>query len=148
MDGRLACRQNKTIKMTALLKYQRYKVVSLFFLLVYKQKRGPGFKYASNLPGSLLKEQRPNKEHKDNMETVKKKGDREENSKRKSEEHSKKRCDDSFPKRKSEDGLIMRKRRIVDKTSDPVIRKKVEHKNLAIVMEQFCDEFLINVPYI
>ena len=27
-----------------------------------KQKRGPGFKYASNLPGSLLREQRPQKE--------------------------------------------------------------------------------------
>ncbi|XP_059911035.1 lysine (K)-specific demethylase 2Ba isoform X2 [Gadus macrocephalus] len=29
---------------------------------VCKQKRGPGFKYASNLPGSLLREQRPQKE--------------------------------------------------------------------------------------
>ncbi|XP_048844940.1 lysine-specific demethylase 2B-like isoform X4 [Brienomyrus brachyistius] len=27
-----------------------------------KQKRGPGFKYASNLPGSLLKEQRPGRD--------------------------------------------------------------------------------------
>uniref|UniRef100_UPI00398E330B lysine (K)-specific demethylase 2Bb isoform X1 n=2 Tax=Pristiophorus japonicus TaxID=55135 RepID=UPI00398E330B len=91
---------------------------------VYKQKRGPGFKYASNLPGSLLKEQRQNREHKDPTETTKKKGDREENSKRRSEEHSKKRSDDSVPRRKSEDGLVKRKRRMVDRTSEPVARKK------------------------
>lgn len=30
-----------------------------------KQKRGPGFKYASNLPGSLLREQKPGKEEGD-----------------------------------------------------------------------------------
>ncbi|XP_048448920.1 lysine-specific demethylase 2B isoform X2 [Rhincodon typus] len=103
----------------------RYKVVSVFFLLlVYKQKRGPGFKYASNLPGSLLKEQRQNREHKDSAETAKKKGDREENSKRKSEEHPKKRSEESVPRRKSEDGLVMRKRRIADRTSEPIARKK------------------------
>ncbi|XP_078410330.1 lysine (K)-specific demethylase 2Bb isoform X19 [Cetorhinus maximus] len=89
-----------------------------------KQKRGPGFKYASNLPGSLLKEQRQNREHKDSAETTKKKGDREENSKRRSEEHPKKRSDDSVPRRKSEDGLVMRKRRVVDRTSEPIPRKK------------------------
>ncbi|XP_063051422.1 lysine (K)-specific demethylase 2Ba [Engraulis encrasicolus] len=32
---------------------------------VVKQKRGPGFKYASNLPGSLLREQRPGREARD-----------------------------------------------------------------------------------
>ncbi|XP_031804390.1 lysine-specific demethylase 2B [Sarcophilus harrisii] len=31
----------------------------------YKQKRGPGFKYASNLPGSLLKEQKMNRDNKE-----------------------------------------------------------------------------------
>ncbi|XP_048411937.1 lysine-specific demethylase 2B-like isoform X11 [Stegostoma tigrinum] len=89
-----------------------------------KQKRGPGFKYASNLPGSLLKEQRQNRELKDSAETTKKKGDREENSKRKSEEHPKKRSEESVPRRKSEDGLVMRKRRIADRTSEPIARKK------------------------
>uniref|UniRef100_A0A673AWW0 Lysine-specific demethylase 2B n=1 Tax=Sphaeramia orbicularis TaxID=375764 RepID=A0A673AWW0_9TELE len=34
-------------------------------LLASKQKRGPGFKYASNLPGSLLKETRINRETKE-----------------------------------------------------------------------------------
>lgn len=33
--------------------------------LALKQKRGPGFKYASNLPGSLLREQKPVKEEGD-----------------------------------------------------------------------------------
>ncbi|XP_043571650.1 lysine-specific demethylase 2B isoform X1 [Chiloscyllium plagiosum] len=91
---------------------------------VYKQKRGPGFKYASNLPGSLLKEQRQNREHKDSAETTKKKGDREENSKRRSEEHPKKRPEESVPRRKSEDGLVMRKRRITDRNSEPIAKKK------------------------
>ncbi|CAL9683429.1 unnamed protein product [Knipowitschia caucasica] len=34
-----------------------------------KQKRGPGFKYASNLPGSLLKEPRLNRDQKEDYET-------------------------------------------------------------------------------
>lgn len=36
-----------------------------FSHLALKQKRGPGFKYASNLPGSLLREQKPVKEEGD-----------------------------------------------------------------------------------
>ncbi|XP_034025553.1 lysine (K)-specific demethylase 2Ba isoform X2 [Thalassophryne amazonica] len=43
-----------------------------------KQKRGPGFKYASNLPGSLLREQKPVKEEGDVCSSAKRKLDREE----------------------------------------------------------------------
>ncbi|CAF95328.1 unnamed protein product, partial [Tetraodon nigroviridis] len=43
-----------------------------------KQKRGPGFKYASNLPGSLLREQKPVKEEADLPSAVKRRPDREE----------------------------------------------------------------------
>ncbi|XP_061624638.1 lysine (K)-specific demethylase 2Ba isoform X2 [Phyllopteryx taeniolatus] len=43
-----------------------------------KQKRGPGFKYASNLPGSLLREQKPVKEEGDMSSSVKRRPDREE----------------------------------------------------------------------
>ncbi|KAJ3603647.1 hypothetical protein NHX12_028392 [Muraenolepis orangiensis] len=45
-----------------------------------KQKRGPGFKYASNLPGSLLREQRPQKEEGEVplAQAAKKRPDREE----------------------------------------------------------------------
>lgn len=47
----------------------RYKVVSSrLVLLACKQKRGPGFKYASNLPGSLLREQKPTRDSKDEGE--------------------------------------------------------------------------------
>ncbi|TKS79072.1 Lysine-specific demethylase 2B [Collichthys lucidus] len=44
-----------------------------------KQKRGPGFKYASNLPGSLLREQKPVKEEGDVVSSAaKRRPDREE----------------------------------------------------------------------
>uniref|UniRef100_A0A671US23 Lysine (K)-specific demethylase 2Ba n=1 Tax=Sparus aurata TaxID=8175 RepID=A0A671US23_SPAAU len=43
-----------------------------------KQKRGPGFKYASNLPGSLLREQKPLKEEGDASSAAKRRPDREE----------------------------------------------------------------------
>lgn len=46
--------------------------------LAFKQKRGPGFKYASNLPGSLLREQKPVKEEADLPSAVKRRPDREE----------------------------------------------------------------------
>uniref|UniRef100_A0A4W3HBC5 Lysine demethylase 2B n=1 Tax=Callorhinchus milii TaxID=7868 RepID=A0A4W3HBC5_CALMI len=88
-----------------------------------KQKRGPGFKYASNLPGSLLKEQRLNRDLKDSPETPGKKGEREENPKRRSEEHPRK--GDGIPRRKSEEGPGVRKRRDVDRLSEPIVRKKV-----------------------
>ncbi|KAM4616430.1 lysine (K)-specific demethylase 2Ba isoform 3-T3 [Polymixia lowei] len=45
---------------------------------VCKQKRGPGFKYASNLPGSLLREQKPAKEEGEVPSTAKRRPDREE----------------------------------------------------------------------
>ncbi|KAK0152098.1 Lysine-specific demethylase 2B [Merluccius polli] len=53
-----------------------------------KQKRGPGFKYASNLPGSLLREQRPQKEEGDVLVTQasKKRPDREETPRYRTEE--------------------------------------------------------------
>uniref|UniRef100_A0A8C1UX64 Lysine-specific demethylase 2B n=1 Tax=Cyprinus carpio TaxID=7962 RepID=A0A8C1UX64_CYPCA len=70
-----------------------------------KQKRGPGFKYASNLPGSMLKDQRMNRDVKEepesNMSTesytstvspvMKKKTEREDNPTCKSEDAFKKR---------------------------------------------------------
>ncbi|XP_041643239.1 lysine (K)-specific demethylase 2Ba isoform X2 [Cheilinus undulatus] len=43
-----------------------------------KQKRGPGFKYASNLPGSLLREQKPLKEESDASVAAKRRPDRDE----------------------------------------------------------------------
>ncbi|XP_030630838.1 lysine (K)-specific demethylase 2Ba [Chanos chanos] len=54
-----------------------------------KQKRGPGFKYASNLPGSLLREQkasRDGKEESDQASAAKKRSEREETPRLKSED--------------------------------------------------------------
>ncbi|XP_019718315.1 lysine (K)-specific demethylase 2Ba isoform X1 [Hippocampus comes] len=53
---------------------------------VLKQKRGPGFKYASNLPGSLLREQKSMKEEGDTSSSVKRRPDREETPRHRPEE--------------------------------------------------------------
>uniref|UniRef100_A0A672KD59 Lysine-specific demethylase 2B n=1 Tax=Sinocyclocheilus grahami TaxID=75366 RepID=A0A672KD59_SINGR len=92
-----------------------------------KQKRGPGFKYASNLPGSMLKEQRMNRDVKEELESnlstesytstvspvmKKKKTEREDNPTCKSE--------DAFKKRslKLEDNPLRKKRKLFEKDSD------------------------------
>ncbi|XP_077318101.1 lysine-specific demethylase 2B isoform X1 [Lithobates pipiens] len=91
---------------------------------VYKQKRGPGFKYASNLPGSLLKEQKMNRDNKEITELVKKK-EREETPRQNLEEQPKKKVLEGIVKRKPEDGPFKRKRPL-EKTSDPAVRKRLK----------------------
>lgn len=95
--------------------------------LAYKQKRGPGFKYASNLPGSLLKEQKINRDNKEVPDAAKRKGDCEETPRRKSEEHSKKAPVDSILRRKSDEVHLWRKRKF-EKSQEPTMRKRVRHK--------------------
>ncbi|KAM5193065.1 lysine-specific demethylase 2B isoform 4-T4 [Mantella aurantiaca] len=90
---------------------------------VYKQKRGPGFKYASNLPGSLLKEQKMNRDNKELTELVKKK-EREETPRQNLEEQPKKKVLEGIVKRKPEDGPFKRKRPL-EKNSDPAVRKRL-----------------------
>lgn len=92
--------------------------------LAYKQKRGPGFKYASNLPGSLLKEQKMNRDNKEVTDAAKRKGDCEETPRRKSEEHSKKPQVDSILRRKSDEVHLRRKRKF-EKPQEPSMRKRV-----------------------
>ncbi|XP_048370703.1 lysine-specific demethylase 2B isoform X2 [Sphaerodactylus townsendi] len=90
----------------------------------YKQKRGPGFKYASNLPGSLLKEQKVNRENKEVIpEAAKRKVECEEPPRKKSEEHPKKPPLDPLLRRKSEDVLLRRKRKF-EKPQEPTMRKR------------------------
>lgn len=100
--------------------------------MVYKQKRGPGFKYASNLPGSLLKEQRVSRDTKEETEAAapaKRKVECEETPKRKAqEEPAKKRAPptpDTLPRRKTDEGPLRRKRKQFDESTEPSIRKKV-----------------------
>ncbi|KAJ7419344.1 hypothetical protein WISP_54608 [Willisornis vidua] len=90
-----------------------------------KQKRGPGFKYASNLPGSLLKEQKINRDNnnKEVPDAAKRKGDCEEPPRRKSEEHSKKAPVDSILRRKSDEVHLWRKRKF-EKSQEPTMRKR------------------------
>uniref|UniRef100_A0A8D2B8H1 Lysine demethylase 2B n=1 Tax=Sciurus vulgaris TaxID=55149 RepID=A0A8D2B8H1_SCIVU len=76
-----------------------------------KQKRGPGFKYASNLPGSLLKEQKMNRDNKEGQEPVKRRSECEEAPRRRSEEHPKKVPPDGILRRKSDDVHLRRKRK-------------------------------------
>ncbi|XP_076778906.1 lysine-specific demethylase 2B isoform X5 [Arvicanthis niloticus] len=77
----------------------------------YKQKRGPGFKYASNLPGSLLKEQKMNRDNKEGQEPAKRRSECEEAPRRRSDEHPKKVPTDGILRRKSDDVHLRRKRK-------------------------------------
>lgn len=93
--------------------------------LAYKQKRGPGFKYASNLPGSLLKEQKMNRENKESVpEVPKRKVECEESPRKKSDERPPKPPLDPLLRRKSEEAHLRRKRKF-EKPQEPVMRKRV-----------------------
>ncbi|XP_013859222.1 lysine (K)-specific demethylase 2Bb isoform X2 [Austrofundulus limnaeus] len=110
-----------------------------------KQKRGPGFKYASNLPGSLLKEPRLNRDPKEEPDplpalapppaaaptpttAVKRNAEREVTSKRSDEEPPKKRppllCLDGVPRARVDDNPLRKKRKLFDTNDEPVIVKK------------------------
>lgn len=95
---------------------------SLF--LAYKQKRGPGFKYASNLPGSLLKEQKMNRDNKEGQEPAKRRSECEEAPRRRSDEHPKKVPTDGILRRKSDDVHLRRKRKY-EKPQELSARKRV-----------------------
>lgn len=97
-------------------------VPSLF--LAYKQKRGPGFKYASNLPGSLLKEQKMNRDNKEGQEPAKRRSECEEAPRRRPDEHPKKVPPDGILRRKSDDVHLRRKRKY-EKPQELSGRKRV-----------------------
>uniref|UniRef100_A0A674C6P7 Lysine-specific demethylase 2B n=1 Tax=Salmo trutta TaxID=8032 RepID=A0A674C6P7_SALTR len=96
-----------------------------------KQKRGPGFKYASNLPGSLLKDSRLNRDVKEESDlpsvptsptVVKRKAERDDTPKRKAEEYPplKKRSPMlslgglPHPRPRPEDNPLRKKRKLFD----------------------------------
>lgn len=97
-------------------------IVVLF--LAYKQKRGPGFKYASNLPGSLLKEQKMSRDNKEGQEPAKRRSECEEAPRRRSDEHPKKVPADGILRRKSDDVHLRRKRKY-EKPQELSGRKRV-----------------------
>nr|XP_061800550.1 lysine-specific demethylase 2B-like [Nerophis lumbriciformis] len=96
---------------------------------VSKQKRGPGFKYASNLPGSLLKESRPCRDVKEEPDVpspssafyAKRKAERE-------EEFPKKRPPllslDGSPRSRQEENPLRKKRKLFDTQDEPVDVKR------------------------
>lgn len=97
--------------------------------LVLKQKRGPGFKYASNLPGSLLREQKPVKEEGDASSAPKRRPDREETPRYRPEEPLRQPqllSPSSLPRPRPEDKL-RKKRKLFedDEDEDLGVRKKV-----------------------
>lgn len=120
--------------------------VLLFFsnFLASKQKRGPGFKYASNLPGSLLKEPRLHRDSKEEPDPpvvataavtalttaggVKRKAERDDAPKRKEEEPPKKRpllpSLDALPRPRLEENPLRKKRKLFDTNDEPVVLKK------------------------
>nr|XP_020658414.1 lysine-specific demethylase 2B isoform X1 [Pogona vitticeps] len=92
----------------------------------YKQKRGPGFKYASNLPGSLLKEQKINRENKEVApDPAKRKVECEEPPRKKTDERPPKPPIDPLLRRKSEEAHLRRKRKF-EKPQEPALRKRLK----------------------
>uniref|UniRef100_A0A3B3Z773 Uncharacterized protein n=1 Tax=Periophthalmus magnuspinnatus TaxID=409849 RepID=A0A3B3Z773_9GOBI len=109
-----------------------------------KQKRGPGFKYASNLPGSLLKEPRLPRDQKEESDSptmptatvttmntapvLKRKAEREDVPKRKDEEPPKKRPPllslESPARPRPEDNPLRKKRKLFDTNDEPILLKK------------------------
>lgn len=99
--------------------------------LVLKQKRGPGFKYASNLPGSLLREQKPVKEEVGDVSSAtKRRPDREETPRFRPEEPLHRLppllSPSNLPRPRPEDKL-RKKRKLFDddEEEDLGVRKKV-----------------------
>uniref|UniRef100_A0A2I3HQD1 Lysine-specific demethylase 2B n=1 Tax=Nomascus leucogenys TaxID=61853 RepID=A0A2I3HQD1_NOMLE len=67
--------------------------------------------YASNLPGSLLKEQKMNRDNKEGQEPAKRRSECEEAPRRRSDEHPKKVPPDGLLRRKSDDVHLRKKRK-------------------------------------
>ncbi|XP_028827492.1 lysine (K)-specific demethylase 2Bb isoform X2 [Denticeps clupeoides] len=108
-----------------------------------KQKRGPGFKYASNLPGSLLKEPRLGRDIKEEPSPdvitppmavtaiaplIKRKLEKDEVPKQRPEEPLKKRpcalASELQPRPKLEENPLRKKRKLFEADADSAIRKK------------------------
>ncbi|KAL0979499.1 hypothetical protein UPYG_G00185890 [Umbra pygmaea] len=96
-----------------------------------KQKRGPGFKYASNLPGSLLREQKSIKEEGESTSTAKRKPERDETPRYRPEERESLHrqppvlSPSTLPRPRPEDNL-RKKRKLFDddEEEDFALRKK------------------------
>ncbi|XP_061118604.1 lysine (K)-specific demethylase 2Bb isoform X2 [Conger conger] len=93
-----------------------------------KQKRGPGFKYASNLPGSLLKEQRPGRDIKEEPDTPpalpsalpRRKGEREDTPKRRPPLLTL----EDLPLSRPDDNPLRKKRKLFCTDLDPPLQRK------------------------
>ncbi|KAM6931244.1 lysine (K)-specific demethylase 2Ba isoform 2-T2 [Xenentodon cancila] len=96
-----------------------------------KQKRGPGFKYASNLPGSLLREQKIAKEEGDVSSATKKRPDREETPRYRPEDALHRQppllSPSSLPRPRPEDKL-RKKRKLFDDEDEGEIGVKKKEK--------------------
>lgn len=98
--------------------------------LVLKQKRGPGFKYASNLPGSLLREQKCVKEEGDIAAAMKRRPDREETPRFRGDEAHHRQppllSPSGLPRSRPEDKLRKKRKLFDDEEEEELsLRKKV-----------------------
>ncbi|KAM9857945.1 lysine (K)-specific demethylase 2Ba isoform 1-T1 [Aulostomus maculatus] len=96
-----------------------------------KQKRGPGFKYASNLPGSLLREQKPVKEEGDISAAAKRRSDKEETPRYRGAEESLPRqppllSPSMIPRPRPEDKLRKKRKLFEDEEDDDLFARKKE----------------------
>lgn len=107
----------------------------LFYsLLALKQKRGPGFKYASNLPGSLLREQKPAKEEGDSSSSAKRRPEREETPRYRPDESLHRQppllTPSTLTRPRPEDKLRKKRKLFEDDEDDIGVRKRVSDISL------------------
>ena len=98
--------------------------------LVLKQKRGPGFKYASNLPGSLLREQKLAKDEGDVSSATKRRPEREETPRYRPEDALHRQppllSPSTLPRPRPEDKLRKKRKLFEDDLDDDIgVKKKV-----------------------
>ncbi|XP_061762800.1 lysine (K)-specific demethylase 2Ba isoform X2 [Nerophis ophidion] len=100
---------------------------------VLKQKRGPGFKYASNLPGSLLREQKPVKEDGDMVASFKRRPDREETPRQRPEDALLRQppllSPSSLPRPRLEDKLRKKRKLFEDEEEEEFRARKKERSD-------------------
>ncbi|XP_028312771.1 lysine (K)-specific demethylase 2Ba isoform X3 [Gouania willdenowi] len=95
-----------------------------------KQKRGPGFKYASNLPGSLLREQKPGKDEGDTSSAAKKRPERDETPRFKLEDrHPPVLSPSSLLRARPEDKLRKKRKLFDDEEEELSMRRKICEKS-------------------
>ncbi|KAJ0067587.1 hypothetical protein NL108_008626, partial [Boleophthalmus pectinirostris] len=103
-----------------------------------KQKRGPGFKYASNLPGSLLREQKPGREEAD-CSSGKRRPERDETPRYEPVQRQPPLLTpSSLGRPRPEDKLRKKRRLFEDDEDDMSVRKRVSYRIFFCIFQKLC----------